>query len=157
MAPVLRQGTTKNYFRLIRVFLSTEIFSKRRKIYSTIEEKPEYRMTIFISHWMQKRLEPVGNYKHTRRIYFVKNCCSLLCWTLPWMNLSALFKTCCAHALFCIVGIIPLILYMPLILPISYIPKDQNIKESNYSIHFIVFRRYWNWLTASRIDFQEPP
>ena len=31
----------KIYFRLIRVLLSTEIFSKRRKIYSTTEEKPE--------------------------------------------------------------------------------------------------------------------
>jgi len=39
--PILQSGTSKNYFRLIRVLLSTEIFSKRRKIYSTTEEKPE--------------------------------------------------------------------------------------------------------------------
>ena len=31
----------KIVYRLIRMFLSTEIFSKRRKIFSFIEEKPE--------------------------------------------------------------------------------------------------------------------
>jgi len=37
-----RQGWEKLVYRLIIMFLSTEIFSKRRKIYSWIEEKPEY-------------------------------------------------------------------------------------------------------------------
>ena len=31
----------KIVYRLIRMFLSTEIFSKRRKIFSFVEEKPE--------------------------------------------------------------------------------------------------------------------
>ena len=32
----------KLVYRLIELFLSTEIFSKRRKIYAWIEEKPEW-------------------------------------------------------------------------------------------------------------------
>ena len=39
--PAVRQGWDKLVYRLIVMFLSTEIFSKRRKIYSWIEEKPE--------------------------------------------------------------------------------------------------------------------
>jgi len=37
-----KQGQEKLVYRLIIMFLSTEIFSKRRKIYSWIEEKPEW-------------------------------------------------------------------------------------------------------------------
>ena len=33
----------KIVYRLIVMFLSTEIFSKRRKIYAWAEEKPEWR------------------------------------------------------------------------------------------------------------------
>jgi len=43
-----KQGQEKLVYRLIIMFLSTEIFSKRRKIYSWIEEKPEwYNVPVF--------------------------------------------------------------------------------------------------------------
>jgi len=51
------QGREKLVYRLIIMFLSTEIFSKRRKIYSWFEEKPECRY------------QP-GNDGHTIRIYY---------------------------------------------------------------------------------------
>ncbi len=35
-------------YRLIVMFLSTEIFSKRRKIYAWSEEKPEYILNAVI-------------------------------------------------------------------------------------------------------------
>jgi len=42
MTRPLLSGTSKKFYsRLIRVLLSTEIFSKRRKIYTSIEGKPE--------------------------------------------------------------------------------------------------------------------
>ena len=37
-----KRGWEKLVYRLIVMFLSTEIFSKRRKIYTWIEEKPEW-------------------------------------------------------------------------------------------------------------------
>lgn len=37
-------GLEKYVYRLIVMFLSTEIFSKRRKIYAWYEEKPEYNL-----------------------------------------------------------------------------------------------------------------
>ena len=37
----LKAGLNKLVYRLIVMFLSTEIFSKRRKIYAWFEEKPE--------------------------------------------------------------------------------------------------------------------
>ena len=39
--PAVRQGDEKLVYRLILLFSSTEIFSKRRKIYSWYEGKPE--------------------------------------------------------------------------------------------------------------------
>ena len=39
--PAVRQGEEKLVYRLILLFSSTEIFSKRRKIYTRIEGKPE--------------------------------------------------------------------------------------------------------------------
>ena len=40
-SPAVRQGHEKLVYRLILLFSSTEIFSKRRKIYSWYEGKPE--------------------------------------------------------------------------------------------------------------------
>ncbi len=40
--PAVRQGDEKLVYRLILLFSSTEIFSKRRKIYSWYEGKPEF-------------------------------------------------------------------------------------------------------------------
>ena len=39
------RGLDKLVYRLIVMFLSTEIFSKRRKIYTWIEEKPELSLS----------------------------------------------------------------------------------------------------------------
>ena len=39
--PDTKSGLKKLVYRLIVMFLSTEIFSKRRKIYAWAEEKPE--------------------------------------------------------------------------------------------------------------------
>ena len=39
--PDMKSGLKKLVYRLIVMFLSTEIFSKRRKIYAWAEEKPE--------------------------------------------------------------------------------------------------------------------
>ena len=39
--PDVKPGLEKLFYRLIVMFLSTEIFSKRRKIYAWAEEKPE--------------------------------------------------------------------------------------------------------------------
>ena len=39
--PDMKPGLEKIFYRLIVMFLSTEIFSKRRKIYAWAEEKPE--------------------------------------------------------------------------------------------------------------------
>ena len=44
--PAVRQGDEKLVYRLILLFSSTEIFSKRRKIYSWFEGKPEL-VTVF--------------------------------------------------------------------------------------------------------------
>ena len=43
----LRRRVWKIVYRLINLFLSTEIFSKRRKIFSFVEEKPEWSKTCF--------------------------------------------------------------------------------------------------------------
>ena len=40
-SPIVRQGDEKLVYRLITSFSSTEIFSKRRKIYTCFEGKPE--------------------------------------------------------------------------------------------------------------------
>ena len=40
--PAIRQGDEKLVYRLILLFSSTEIFSKRRKIYTWNEGKPEF-------------------------------------------------------------------------------------------------------------------
>ena len=53
------QGREKLVYRLIIMFLSTEIFSKRRKIYSWIEEKPEY------SYQPRNDVYTVGTYYKT--------------------------------------------------------------------------------------------
>ena len=41
LLPWHKTGLEKLVYRLIVMFLSTEIFSKRRKIYTWAEEKPE--------------------------------------------------------------------------------------------------------------------
>ncbi len=47
VAPELERD--KLVYRLIELFLSTEIFSKRRKIYTWIEEKPEQRSLAYFT------------------------------------------------------------------------------------------------------------
>ena len=42
----------KNWLRLINLFLSTVIFSKRRKISTRFEEKPEHKQPTFLNYFI---------------------------------------------------------------------------------------------------------